>query len=125
LIEHLDDEVGRGDYVVIVTSDHGQQPDEDAIDGYGIDPYEVQADINARFGPVALSVRPTEVFLDEAELAERDVSVAEVAEFLRDYRLRDNADGFVEQTVGAGRFSAGDRIFDLAVPAPLLTETGC
>jgi predicted AlkP superfamily pyrophosphatase or phosphodiesterase len=125
LVDHLDDTVGSGGYVIVVTADHGQQPDEGAVDGYGIDPNELSADLVAEFGPIVQDVAPTEVFLDEDLLARSDISIEEVARFLGNYRLRDNADGFFEQTFGSGRFSAGDRLLDLAVPATMLSRVSC
>jgi len=125
LVDHLEDTVGRGEYVVIVTADHGQQPDEDAVDGYGIDPNELFADLVSEFGPVVEDVAPTEIFLDEEELTERGITIEDVARFIADYRLRDNADGIAEQVLGSGEFSAGDRVFELAITAQLLERVSC
>jgi len=125
LVDHLNDSVGRGDYVIIVTADHGQQPDAAAVDGYGIDPTELFADVVQRFGPVVQDVAPTEIFLDEDALAQGDHSIEDVARFLGNYRLRDNAEGFFEQLFGSGKFSAGDRLLQMAVPATMLTRTDC
>lgn len=121
LVEVLDREVGRGGYVVIVTADHGQQPDAPEINGFGIDPREVKADIDEEFGPITRAVWPTEVFLLEEEMAQRDVTVAEVARFLSDYRLADND----PEGRFTGSFGSSDRLFDLAIPAHLLTEIDC
>lgn len=125
LVDHLEDTVGSGEYVVIVTADHGQQPDEDAVDGYGIDPNELFADLVSEFGPVVEDVAPTEIFLDEEELTERGITIEDVARFIADYRLRDNADGIAEQVLGSGEFSAGDRVFELAITAQLLERVSC
>ena len=42
VVDFLDSEVGAGEYTVVITADHGQQPDAKAIDGYGIDPREAE-----------------------------------------------------------------------------------
>ncbi|MDQ3958061.1 MAG: alkaline phosphatase family protein [Actinomycetota bacterium] len=123
IVEHLDAEVGRRRYVVIVTADHGQQPDAAAIDGFGIDPNEVERDIDSEFGPITAAVWPTEVFLKDEALAREGVTVEEVARWLGDYRLEENATG--EAVTGESRFAAADRVFAMAIPSALLPDLTC
>lgn len=126
LLAVLDEEVGGGRYVVVLTADHGQQPDEDAVDGYGIDPNEVELDIDAHFGGhIARAVWPTEVFLLEDEMDRLGVTIEDVARFLADYRLRDNATTPAHAAEGSGRFEPSDRLFDMAIPASMLPELEC
>lgn len=125
LMDFLDEEVGRGRWVTVVTADHGQQPDAAAIDGYGIDPREVEADITAEFGPVVRAVWPTEVFLIDEAMEENDVTVEEVARFLGDYRLADNTQRPDFLVGGEGRFHSQDRVFSMALPASRLPELSC
>jgi arylsulfatase A-like enzyme len=125
LTESLDDQVGRGRWALVVTADHGQQPDARAVDGFGIDPRELEDDVDAEFGPIMEAAWPTEVFLKEEEMAERDVSVEEVARFLSDYRLADNTQRPDYLVGGAGRFDARDRIFAMAVPSRILRTLDC
>jgi hypothetical protein len=121
ILSFLDDEVGKGNYAVVLTADHGQQPDAPDIDAYGINPRQVEEDIDAEFGPITRAVWPTEVFLLEDEMQRLDVSVEEVAEFLGRYTVGDNRteDRFT------GRFDDPDRIFDLAIPAKRLEDISC
>ena len=121
----LEERVGRGRYALVVTADHGQQPDAEDIDAYGIDPTEVEADIDEEFGPITRAVWPTEVFLLDDELEERDVSVDEVAEFLANYRLADNTQRPDMVVGGSGRFEPDDRLFQMAVPARILPSLRC
>ena len=125
IVEYLDAAVGRGRYVVIVTADHGQQPDAAAVGGFGIDPNELEADIEQRFGPVVEDVAPTEVFLDRGAIATMGPAVDDIARFLGDYRLSDNASSTGQELFGSGRFSPADRLFEMAVPAQMLTDTDC
>jgi arylsulfatase A-like enzyme len=125
LTDGLDEIVGEGDWVVIVTADHGQQPDAKAIDAYGIDPREVEADIRDEFGPIVRAVWPTEVFLLDDAMAERGVTVEEVARFLGDYRLADNTQRVDFLIGGQGQFGARDRLFDMAIPAAMLPTLKC
>jgi hypothetical protein len=119
-IAFLDERVGRGNYVVVVTADHGQQPDAAEIEGYGIDPGEVERDLDEAFGPITQAVWPTEVFLDDDELAARGVGVAAVARWLGGYELRDNTRRLDMLVSGSGVFEARDRLFELAVPSSML-----
>ena len=125
LLDHLDSEVGDGNYVVVMTSDHGQQPSAEALQSYGIDSNEMTRDLQQEFGPVIEDVKPTELFLDEGALEAAGATIEEVARFLGDYRLRDNTDGFGTQVAGTGDVSPVDRLFELAVPARLLAEVTC
>jgi arylsulfatase A-like enzyme len=122
--EVLNREVGEGKWVVIMTADHGQQPDAPAIDAYGIDPKEVQRDIDDEFGPITRAVWPTEVFLLEDEMEKLDVTEEDVANFLGDYRLDENTEG-AAATETTGRFGPQDRIFDMAIPSRLLPTLRC
>jgi arylsulfatase A-like enzyme len=121
MIDFLDAEIGRDNYVVVLTADHGQQPDAPDIAGYGIDPNEVKSDINAEFGPITRAVWPTEVFLLDDAMEEEDVEVADVARFLGGYTLGDNDPG----DAFTGSFEAGDRLFDMAIPASMLPTLTC
>ncbi|HEV3471928.1 MAG TPA: alkaline phosphatase family protein, partial [Actinomycetota bacterium] len=122
LIDYLDASMARGDYVVIVTADHGQQPDEHDLGSYGIDSNEMTADIEREFGPVVADMSPTEIFLELDHLGEGGYTAADVATFVGDYTIRDNATDFGVQTFGSGRFAPGDRVMEMAVPTPLLGE---
>jgi hypothetical protein len=125
LVAYLDAHVGRGKYLVVFTADHGQQPDENAIDGYGIDPNEVERDLQEEFGPIVRGVWPTEVFLYRDVMKERGVTIGEVARWLADYRLRDNTIRPDFALLGAGRFDPGDRLFSLAVPSDTFASIRC
>jgi arylsulfatase A-like enzyme len=121
LVDFLDREVGRGKYVVIVTADHGMQPDESETGGYGINPTALEEDIRAEFGDVLRGIWPTEAFVFPDKMEEAGVTVEEIARFIGDYRLGDN---IAEEGTG-GSFDDQDRLFELAVPSAMLTTTDC
>lgn len=125
LLDHLDRDVGRGNYVVVMTADHGQQPTAEAVDAYGIDSNELTADLEDRFGPVIQDVAPTEVFVDEDALEARGYTLDDVARFLGDYRIGDNATTFMEQVMGAGSYDPFDRLMAMSIPSELLSEASC
>lgn len=125
LLAFLEGTVGDGNYVVVMTSDHGQQPSAEALGSYGIDSNELMADLRREFGPVVEDVAPTEAFINEAAAAARGVTTDDVARFLADYRLWDNSTSFMHQVFGSGSFSAADRVFAMAVPSRLLADPPC
>jgi hypothetical protein len=125
LSEFLDREVGRGRWLLVVTADHGQQPDARDIDAYAIDPNELEDDIEAEFGPVVRAAWPTQIFLREDAMRERKVSVADIARFVGDYRLIDNTRRPDFAIAGAGRFAAQDRLIEMSVPSAALRTARC
>ena len=125
LVEFLDETVEGRDYIVVVTADHGQQPDADAVGGYGINPKVISADMEAEFGPVVRTIRPTQAFLEEEEMAQRSITVDAVARWLADYRVEDNTDDPRVLLAGAGSFERTDRLFDMVLPSRLLSEISC
>lgn len=125
LVDYLDEEVGADEWAIVVTADHGQQPDAEVIEGYGIDPKEIARDIDNEFGAITRAVWPTEVFLYPDALAREGVAIEEVARFIGDYRLADNTQRPDMLVRGAGRFGPRDRIYAMAVPAAILNEPSC
>lgn len=123
--DFLSSTVGEGRYVLVVTADHGQQPDAKAINAYGIDPTEVEKDIDEEFGLITRAVWPTEAFLLEDKMEQRGVTVEDVARFLADYRLADNTQRPDRVVAATDRFDADSRIFDMAIPARLLPAMTC
>ncbi|HSL10558.1 MAG TPA: alkaline phosphatase family protein [Actinomycetota bacterium] len=87
LIDVLDREVGEGRWVMALTADHGHTPDPDVSGAAAISPTHVGAVLRARFDTdgddvsVVELVQPTTVFLNEAELADEGVTVADVAAY--------------------------------------------
>jgi predicted AlkP superfamily pyrophosphatase or phosphodiesterase len=120
----LDAKVGRGNYVIAISADHGQQPLPDLYGGWRINNIELQRDIERRFGDdVVMKVTPVDVYFDLDEVEEQDVSLSDVARFLGSYTLGDNVpedipgadrvpEGRMNETLFAGAFT-GDFIESL------------
>jgi arylsulfatase A-like enzyme len=124
IIDELDRIVGPDEWVIALTADHGQQPDAEDIDAYGVNPRAVEAAIRQEFGDVVRAVWPTEVFLLEQAMEGQDVTVEEIARFLGGHTLADNL-RFSEGEPFTGRFESQNRLFDLAVPAEMLSGFEC
>ena len=90
-----------GEYVLIVTADHGQCPTVDIAGGVRLDPIQLRDDLNREFGgpilDVVTSVVPSEVYLDDRALWDAGASRDDVAAFLRDYRYGDNIGPYVNR----------------------------
>jgi hypothetical protein len=85
LVKILDRRVGRGEYVLAMTADHGQSPVPDAVGGLRIDRSLLLEDVNAEFGSVVEALHPGDLYAREAE---PDL-LEEMARFIGDYRFVD------------------------------------
>jgi hypothetical protein len=96
IIEALDRLVGRGNYVLAYTADHGMTPYPSVTGGWSINTAELTDDIEARFNPdgedkpLVLSQRGYQIMLQRGRAKDLGVSWKEVARFVADYRLEDN-----------------------------------
>lgn len=96
LLEALDRLVGRGNYVLAYTADHGMTPYPHINDAWSINTAELSADIEARFNPdgedkpLILSQRGYQIMLHRGRAADLGVKWTDVAKFVADYRLEDN-----------------------------------
>jgi hypothetical protein len=91
-----------GDYVLIVTADHGQCPLPDDADGVRLDPIQLGEQIEREFGRglfnVVQNVVPSEVYLHADVLWDAGATREDVAAFLRDYRYRQNIGPYVPRS---------------------------
>jgi hypothetical protein len=116
LIEALDRRVGRGEYVVAITADHGQTPNPAVSGGLRIDRDEVGRDVNRYFGvDIVEDASPDDVYLHMDRLRPAGLTVEDVARFLGDYRYRDGlARGTDVESLPSGLLD--QRVFAAALP---------
>ena len=86
----LDEEIGRGEYVLAVSADHGQQPLPELFGGWRINSDELERDIEARFGNILEKVTPVDAYFDMEAVEEEGVSLEDVARWLGTYTLWEN-----------------------------------
>ena len=121
MVAWLDDNVGRGGYVMVVTADHGQTPLE--AGGWPIARDEIVSDINATFAPEGQSVlqrtSASSFFMRSEEIDAFGTSPGEIASYLSRYRIKDNIppggsvpEGFQNRL--------NERIFDAVFPGSKL-----
>ncbi|MEA2447316.1 MAG: hypothetical protein QOK47_953 [Actinomycetota bacterium] len=96
IIKQLDKLVGKNNYVLAMTADHGQTPYPMVTGGWAIETPDMTADIEKRFDkttpnkPLVLSNRGYQIMLDPREVEKNNVDPADIAAFVRDYRIEDN-----------------------------------
>jgi hypothetical protein len=119
LIEVLNQEVGPGRWVIVLTADHGATPHPRATGGWPIDTGDVGARVRSRFDdgdgrPLVQQVQPTQVFIDRRELG--GASLGAVASFIGRLTQADTPVGGARPRPGHG----GDRVFEAAFPSSML-----
>ncbi|MGH2690935.1 MAG: alkaline phosphatase family protein [Actinomycetota bacterium] len=99
LIEMLDREVGKGEWVIAVTADHGATPRPETTGAFVIDNFELQRDLQAEFDPdddsrpVFQNPRVTQSWIDLEEMEEHGYTLEDISDFLMTYTRAENAGG--------------------------------
>jgi hypothetical protein len=93
LVDYLDENVG--DYVVIVTADHGHTRNPRRLGAWPISPSQVAFDLNAHFGiprgtSLVKNMEAVGIFLDYKVARRYGVKARQVAKFLSGYTIRAN-----------------------------------
>jgi hypothetical protein len=101
LIEHMNATVGRNEWVIAMTADHGQSPKAETTGAWPITIQPLMEDTAEHFdvgvNDLFQEQRPGALWLNRDTLERAGISEREVAEFILDYRLEDNASGEVPE----------------------------
>jgi hypothetical protein len=90
IVDTLDREVGKGEWVLAVTADHGQTPLPETTGGLRIHPDVLGGDVNAYFGrKIVQKVTPSGLFLDRGLMQVAGITLEDVARFVGEYRYGD------------------------------------
>ncbi len=119
-IDELDAKVGRGNYVVAISADHGQQPLPDLLGGWRINSQELKADIESRFGNVVEKITTVDIFFDQDAIEEGEVDLEEVARYLGTYTIGDNVPRGAVGADAVPEARLNDSIFAAAFPTEYL-----
>lgn len=94
MMEYLDANVGKGEWVIALTADHGSGPDAYKTGAWPIDEKRLQIDIAVEFGARVTELfqaqRPTGIWLDEETMEQHGVTNEELADFVMDHTIRQN-----------------------------------
>jgi hypothetical protein len=90
IVDTLDREVGKGEWVLAYTADHGQTPLPETTGGLRIHPDVLGGDVNAYFGrKIVQKVTPSGLFLDREAMDAAGITLEDVARFVGAYRYGD------------------------------------
>ena len=130
IVRFLDQNVGRKNYVLGITADHGMTPFPEDTGGWNIIMTETSGDIEAEFDketpdtPLILSNRGYQIMLDKKEMKLNNVQPEEVARFLREYTIGDNAP--TKDSLGKFSQRTAERVFLTALtPEELKAAVDC
>jgi hypothetical protein len=122
----LDETVGQGEWVMVLTADHGTQRDPEESGAFMIDIAKLESGLADRFDdgddvPLVQRVRPTEIWLDTDELRQNGFTLTQVSRWLLGLT---QAETFKNQNVPEpGR--EGDTVFAAALPSSILASLPC
>ncbi len=123
----LNRQVGKGNWAMVLTADHGAMPDPAVSGGFQIQTPPIQAGINEHFDtdgdntPVVELVQPSQVFLNVPELEQNGFTVADVARYVMTLTQAQTASP--TQTVDPA--TANDPVFEAAFPSDLMQHLPC
>ncbi|MGH2590297.1 MAG: alkaline phosphatase family protein, partial [Actinomycetota bacterium] len=122
----LDETVGQGEWVMVLTADHGTQRDPEESGAFMIDIAKLESGLADRFDdgddvPLVQRVRPTEIWLDTDELRQNGFTLTQVSQWLLGLP---QAETFKSQNVPEpGR--EGDTVFAAVLPSSILASLPC
>ena len=126
LVGFLDAQVGRGRWVMALMADHGTQRDPDESGAFMIDIKKLESGLTETFDdgdevPLVQKVRPTEIWLDRAELADNGYTLAEVSQWFLGLTQEQT---YKNQNLPVpGR--EGETVFAAALPSSILSRLPC
>jgi type I phosphodiesterase/nucleotide pyrophosphatase len=123
----LNQQVGKNNYVLLVTADHGAIPKPSLSGAFQISTTPIAAGINARFDhdgdqtPIVELVQPTGIFVNEQELEQNAGSLAEVAQWVQG--LTEAQAAAPGTTVPSSE--ASQTVFAASFPASMMERLPC
>lgn len=99
-VRELNRLVGRDNYVVAISADHGQQPLPELVGGWRINNRELERDIEDEFGPVVEKITPVDIYLDRERVQRDEIDTDDIVRWLAVYTLKEN---IPEEAPGAAR----------------------
>jgi hypothetical protein len=126
-VSFLNRQVGKGNWVLALTADHGAMPDPEVSGGFQISTAPIEAGINENFDtdgdetPVVDLVQPSQVFLNVDELEQNGFTVGDVARYVMTLTQAQSAGP--GQTVDPA--TANETVFQAAFPSALMESLTC
>lgn len=127
LVGFLDRTVGRGEWVLILAADHGTQNDPEASGAFMIDADKLRAGLERTFDlddddvPVVQKLRPSQIWMDLAELSEHGFTLGQVSHWLLGLTQAETFTASAPPRPG----HAGDAVFAAVLPSSNLSSLPC
>lgn len=127
LVAFLNEQVGKGQWVMTLTADHGAQYPADVSGGIPIDPNRMKDLVIGTFDndddgvDLFMRVRPTQLWVDEAELQDNGVTLDEISEYIAGLTASQVAR--TDFTIPAGR--ENELVYEAAFPGRLFPQLPC
>lgn len=126
-IGFLNQDVGKGNYVMVLTADHAAMPNPAVSGGYQISTGAIEQQLEAHFDlngpavPVVDGIQPANVFIDTQELAANGFTLDDVARFMQGMTQADTAGGGVVPQPG----HENDPVFAAVFPSAIMEHLPC
>jgi hypothetical protein len=129
IVDGLDDLVGKGNYVLALTADHGVTPYPEVTGGWSIDTSEVTKDLEREFNTASekkmvTANRGYQFFFDKNVMRANDVTFENISAFIRNYRLHENAPN-IDQVPNRFKDRLNERIYLTAMSGRELKLPAC
>jgi hypothetical protein len=126
-VDFLDRQVGRGQYVLVLTADHGAQFDPEVSGAFQVTPGQLAQDLEAAFPSsteesVFEAVRTSQIYLNEDAMLASGYTAEQIAQFVLDYTKAQGAPGGPSEVPEAER---DDRFFAAAILTSQLPDLTC
>jgi hypothetical protein len=126
LVDFLNRQVGAGNWAMVLTADHGHQFDPAVSGAFQIDVNRLGSAITGAFDdadgvPVVQRIRPTQIWLDTAELSQNGHTVDDVARFVAGLTEQQTA----RRGVKVSSDDAATPVFSGAFPSSILSRLPC
>jgi hypothetical protein len=126
-VKFLDAEVGKGQWAMVLTADHGAIPDPKVSGAFQVSTTPIGSGLTAAFDtdgddvPVVQLIQPTQIYVDEAELRQNGGTLEEMARWIMDRTKGDTAGAGVAVPTS----EQNDKVFAAAFPSQLMTDLDC
>jgi predicted AlkP superfamily pyrophosphatase or phosphodiesterase len=126
-VDFLDATVGRGQWALVLTADHGSIPDPKVSGAFQISTSAIQTGINETFDTdgdqlrIVDLIQPTQVFVNQDELRQNGHTLEDVSEWIMGLTKGETA----LPTVSVPTGQAGDPVFQAAFPSRIMDHLPC
>ena len=122
LVPYLDKEVGKGQYVLLVTADHGAMPDPKVTGAFVASPGRIGSAINNKFGEgTVMLTQNSTAFLNVPQLEANGDTVGDVARFVGTLT---KGETYLEGYEPTGN-EAKEKLFQSSFPSYLMEQMPC